>query len=85
MHITADFSKGLKPRPLAMNMIKERLYRRLEKLEDERIPDDPTQIINVCYVNTDGSPAGGYQVVLPLLPRHRSGTGVSWWSRSRGR
>jgi hypothetical protein len=46
-------------------MINEKLYRRLERLEEEKIPADPPRIIDVCYVDSDGSPAGGYQVVIP--------------------
>jgi hypothetical protein len=44
-------SKGLKPRPLAMNIIKQRLYRWLEKLEDERIPAARLESSMFCYVN----------------------------------
>jgi hypothetical protein len=41
-------------------MIRAALIRRLERLEEERIPDGPTRIIEVCYVDSDGSPTGGY-------------------------
>ena len=67
-------------------MIRASLMRRLERLEEERVPDGPTHIINVEYVDSDGSPAGGYEVVLPPLPsRRRSGPGLPLWSRSRYR
>jgi hypothetical protein len=67
-------------------MIRVNLIRRLERLEEERIPDGPNRIIHVEYVDSDGSPAGGYEVVIPPLPsRRRSGGGVPWWSRNRYR
>jgi hypothetical protein len=57
-------------------MIRAALIRRLERLEDERIPDGQTRIINVEYLDSNGSPTGGYQVVIPPLPsQRRSGAG----------
>jgi hypothetical protein len=47
-------------------MIKGNLLRRLGALEEQMVPAGPPKIINVVYVNSDGTLApGGYTIEIP--------------------
>jgi hypothetical protein len=58
-------------------MINRNLARRLKRLEDRMMPTGEPTIINVSYVNPDGTRApGGYAVVGParsMLDRQQGG------------
>jgi hypothetical protein len=71
-------------------MIARTLTRRLERLEEQKIPMGETHIINVVYINSDGTEApGGYQVTLPpcgcARDRQNGGKYSNQWPRSRSR
>jgi hypothetical protein len=56
-------------------MISRNLSRRLERLEELRMPSGVQHVIKVTYVNTDGTPTGeGYRVEIPS----RSPSQDSW-------
>jgi hypothetical protein len=69
--------------------VKEKLYRRLERLEEEMIPTGPPHIFDVRFINPDGTEApGGFQIEVPSYgpePAHRMRRGLRGWFRSRYR
>jgi hypothetical protein len=47
-------------------LMKEKLYRRLERLEEERLPAGPPHILDVVFVKPDVTRAPrGIQVIIP--------------------
>ena len=59
--------------------------RRLKKLEGQMAPNAPNHIINVTYINRDGTRAGGYSVEIPPLGSSRDSAVPPTASRSRCR
>jgi hypothetical protein len=56
------------------SLVKEKLYRRLERLEEEMIPAGPSTILNVVFIKPDGTQApGGFQMVIPSYGAAESG------------
>jgi hypothetical protein len=47
-------------------MIREKLYRRLERLEEEMMPPGPPTILHIVPINPDGTQApGGFTFEIP--------------------
>ena len=80
--VPSDFGWALKPRRQATSMIKERIYRWLEKLEEEHIPTAlressmSSTLIRMAH-------RWGYEVALPPLPRQRQYKEPQGWALSR--